>query len=418
MKPLNKLISMFAVVAMVLSSCEGEDQLQSENTLPDLRSMSVQELEVIEAANNFSMDILASINAGHATENIFISPFSISAALSMTANGAKGETREAIKRVLHTSHLSDQEMNEAYRDLVKYLLELDKKTDLQIANSNWYTHKLNIKPDFKSVLRDYYDAEVKAADFDDPATLDLINGWIENKTRGKIKDMLDLIEPDAIMYLINAIYFKSEWKYTFEKNLTSKKAFYTSSGEKQVDMMHSKGVKLARFYHEDFALADLPYGNGQYSMTVLVSNRDKDINDIIAGLDAEKLDDFINQADTATMEVYFPKFTMEFKKELSNVLADIGMGLAFTRYADFKGLFQDELERVAISRVLHQSFIEVNEKGSEAAAATIVEMIIMPISLLPPLGPPIFNVNRPFVFFIREKHSNTILFAGKMLDPS
>ncbi len=418
MKPLNKVISILAVIAMyIMSGCEGGDQvqMQDDNNLPDLRSMSVQELEVIEAANNFSMDILASINAGHATENIFISPFSISAALSMTANGAKDETKEAIKKVLHASHLTDLEMNEAYRDLVKYLLELDKKTELQIANSNWYYNKYNIHPDFKYVLRDYYDTEVKAADFKNPQTVDQINAWIENKTRGKIKEMLDVIEDDIIMYLINAIYFKSEWKYSFDKNLTSKKTFHTPTGEKQVDMMHSEGVKLSRYFHEDFVLADLPYGNGQYSMMVMVSNSGKDINDIIAGLDADKLLNYINQSDTATMEVFLPKFTLEFKKELKDVLKALGMEIAFEpKSADFKDLFQEQLP-ACINRVLHQSFVEVNEKGTEAAAATIVE--IKTFSSLPPENT-IINVNRPFAFFIREKHSNTILFAGKMLDPS
>ncbi|MGF1636639.1 MAG: serpin family protein [Cyclobacteriaceae bacterium] len=406
-------IAILLVALCSFTSCEKQNITIDDNNLPNVRSLTTTEQEVIVSSNNFSLDLLSTINTNFESDNLFISPFSISAALSMTANGAKGDTKEAIKKALHTSHMTDEEMNEAYKGLVEFMLELDKKTDLQIANSNWYTQDLSIHQDFASVLRTYYDAEVKAADFDNPATKDLINGWIENKTRGKIKDMLDAIPPDAIMYLINAIYFKSEWKYKFDEALTGKKAFYTPAGEKQVDMMHSKGVKLSRFFNNDFVLADLPYGNGQFSMTVLVSNSGKDINNIIAGLDAEKLGDYISQADTATMEVYLPKFILEFKKELKEVLTDIGMGIAFTGDADFTGLFQEELS-AAISRVLHQSFIEVNEKGTEAAAATIVEIIR---TSYPP-EPTVINVNRPFAFFIREKHSNTILFAGKMLDPS
>ncbi|MCC5930687.1 MAG: serpin family protein [Cyclobacteriaceae bacterium] len=402
------------VLIFWMGACEKIDTDASDN-LPNLRTITAVEQQVISSANNFSMDLLSAINQLHTGDNVFISPFSVSAALSMTLNGAKGETKDAMKQTLHLSHMSDEEVNAAYKGLVEFLLQLDKKVDLQVANSNWYTQDLNIHAEFAAILREYYDAEVKSANFGDPATVGRINGWIEDKTRGKIKDMLDAIPPDAVMYLINAIYFKADWKYTFDEKATSKKPFFTPSGEKQVDMMHSKGVKMNVYNHNDFILADLPYGNGQFSMTILMPHAGRDINQTINTLSLEGFAGYINQTDTTTAEVYLPKFKLEFKEELKDVLSDMGMGIAFSAAADFSGLFK-ELLPLAISRVLHQSFIEVNEKGSEAAAATIVEIVRTSIGGEP--TPKVINFNRPFTFFIREKHSNTILFSGKILDPT
>ena len=406
---------LFTCFVLVFSSCQNNGSDETDNT-PNLRTLSAGEQQVAAAANEFSFSIFSRINEQHPESNIFISPFSISTALSMTANGAKGETKEEMKEALALPHLTDAEMNQAYKDLVELLLGLDNTINLQIANSNWYRELYHIRPDFQDILLEYYEAEVKPADFDDPATKDQINQWIENKTNGKIKNMLDGIPSDAVMYLINAIYFKADWQYRFDESKTEKASFFSPAGEVQADMMFAPGAKVSYHYDEAFTMVDLPYGNGQFSMTIMMENGSgKPINEIIQTLTPEDFDSYINNADTITAEIYLPKFKMEFKKLLNEVLIDMGMGLAFGDGAtDFSGLFEENLA-LAISRVLHQSFIEVNEKGSEAAAATIVE--ITELSAGPDPRPKAFHINRPFAFFIREKHSNAILFAGKMLNP-
>ncbi|MCC5930690.1 MAG: serpin family protein [Cyclobacteriaceae bacterium] len=411
MKNLFKIFAPVMAIAVTLFGCG--DRADNLDNLPNLRPLSAGEVQVIEASNEFSMDLLQVINRDHLDENIFISPFSVSAALSMTANGARGETRDAIKTVLHATHLSDAEMNAAYRDLVKFLLDLDRKVELQIANSSWYRNDLTIHSDFSDILSKYYDAEIRPSDFGDPATVGKINGWIDTKTRGKIKNMLDQIPSDAVMFLINAIYFKADWQVRFDEARTEKAPFYAPGGEKMVDMMYAKGSKISLFQHPDFVLADIPYGNGQFSMTLLIQREGKDINEIIDTMTREQLGFYINQSDTTTMEVYMPKFKMEFRKGLVEALSSLGMGIAFTDDADLSGIFREDL-RLLISRILHQSFIEVNEKGSEAAAATIIEVGVTSM----PVIPPGLRADRPFAFFIREKHSNTILFSGKMLDPT
>lgn len=380
-----------------------------------LRALSAEEQVVAESANDFAFDIFERINKKNSYNNFFISTLSVSTALAMTANGADGDTKTAIREAIHLGDMDDASMNEAYRDLVNFLLELDDKVILELANSNWYKDTYHIKDSFRQILLNYYDAEVKAADFADPVTKDLINGWIEDKTHDKIKDMLDEVPSDAVMYLINAIYFKAQWKYEFDKEKTEDRNFYLEDGNSvQVPTMYSGGVKVSMYNANDFKYIELPYGNGQFNMVILLPDENKTVDEVISNLDAASFAGYVNDADTATVEVYMPKFKMKYKTLLNEVLSDMGMGIAFGGGADFSNLF-DEALSLEISRVIHQSFIEVNEEGSEAAAATVVE--IRETSIGPGGDPKVIHIDRPFAFFIAEKHSKTILFAGKMLNP-
>jgi serpin B len=275
---------------------------------------------------------------------------------------------------------------------------------------------LTVEEVFKNVLLEYYDAEIRSANFADPATKDIINGWIEDKTHDKIKNMIDQIPPDVVMYLINAIYFKADWKYQFDESKTKPADFYLENGNTvQTAMMYCKGVKIDYFYNDNVFFMMIPYGNGQYTMTVMMPMHETPIQEIINETSVNNFRDFSLATDTATVELYMPKFKLEYKKLLNDVLADMGMGIAFGGGADLSNLFVDALD-LFISRVIHQSFIEVNEKGSEAAAATVVEISETSVG---PGGPPeVVYVDKPFAFFITEKHSNTILFAGKITDPT
>ncbi len=414
MRKIFKMLIVMSVTGfLVLSGCN-TNVCDDCDQPPQLRSLTPEEETVVESANDFAFDIFSRLNQKETGQNFFISPLSISTALAMTANGAAGDTKKAIREAIHLDDLDDAAMNEAYRTLVKYLLSLDDKVTLELANSNWYKDVYHIKEAFRKILLEYYDAEVKAADFSDPATKDLINGWIEDKTHGKIKDMLDEIPPDAVMYLINAIYFKAQWQYRFDEEKTEDRDFFLEDGSViQVPTMFSQGVKVSRYPAEGFQYIELPYGNGQFNMTILLPDRGKTVDEVIGGLDAVSFATYINNADTSTVEVYMPKFKMKYKTLLNDVLSDMGMGIAFGGNADFSNLFEEALN-LEISRVIHQSFIEVNEEGSEAAAATIVE--IRETSVGPGEDPKVIRIDRPFAFFITEKHSKTILFAGKMLN--
>lgn len=413
MKSITQLIFALALILFV-SSCGDQADCECDNP-SDLRSITAGEEQIIESNNNFAFDIFARINEVEINKNLFISPLSISTALSMTANGAKGETKNGIKNTLHQADLTDAEINEAYKTLVEYITELDPKVTMTLANSNWYKQDYHIEDKFREVLNDFYDAEVIAADFDDPGTKDQINTWIDNKTNGKIKDMLDAIPSNAVMYLINAIYLKSTWQYQFDKERTEKMDFALMDGSKiKTDMMFSEGVKVSTYSNQELQYIELPYGNGQFVFSIILPKNPGKLNEIIDNLEIQQFNNFIDNADTSTVQVYLPKFKIEYKLLLNTLLMDMGMEQSFGPNADFSDLFIEELW-LAISRVLHQSFIEVDEEGTEAAAATIVEIIELSAG---GGSKPTIIVDQPFAFFIREKHSKSILFSGKLIDPT
>ncbi len=409
----------FFTICLVLgglyTSCSEENGDQPV-VISEIPTLSATDREVVKSANNFSFDLFSEINKQNEDANVFISPFSVSTALSMTLNGANGNTADEIKTTIGLDKLSNQEINESYKLLVNYLLTADSKVAINVANSNWYSDQNSIKEEFKQILLDYYAAEVNPADFGDPATVDLINEWIEGKTNDKIKDMLDVIPADAVMYLINAIYFKADWTYQFDKNETKDAEFYLSDGSsRMVPTMYCEAATVGTSANENYSLIDIPYGNERFSFTVVMSNEEtKDINEMASEFSNEILETMIADTLHRTRELYMPKMKVEFKQELKDQLMTMGMPQAFSGSADFSNLF-DELTNLSISRIVHQSFLEVNEEGSEAAAVTIVEVSTTSIG---PDSPFQLKIDRPFLFFIREKHTNTILFSGKMMDPT
>ena len=394
--------------ALLISCSNNEDNLPE----PEIRTLSSDEQEIVKASNEFAMNMLSEINATHENQNVFISPFSISTALSMTLNGANGETKEAIKGVIGLENLSDETINQTYKDLVTYIYGLDKGVTLNIANSTWYKQELTVHSSFEDLLRTFYSAEVRAADFKNPATVDLINGWIENETNGKIRDMLDVIPAEAVMYLINAIYFKANWSVKFAPAKTENRDFTLMDGSVvQVPTMYADAVTFWSSYDNEkkLQLIDIPYGNGAYGFTIIIPDDPSLINQVVNEFTIADMEEMLEDTSESTLEVYLPKFKIEFKDVLNDYLKSMGMGIAFTAQSDLSRLFEEDLE-LAISSVIHQSFLEVNETGSEAAAATVVEIEVTSL-------PPVMRVDQPFLFFIRERNSNTILFSGKLIDP-
>ena len=402
---------------LVLAACTDEN-IGSMDNAPNLRDLSVPEQEIVQTSNAFAFEIFKKIEALSEDQNIFISPLSISMALHMTANGAVEETKEEMKAVLGINQLSDAEANHAVEDLTSLLLNMDRKVALSVANSIWYTDLFTLREEFTKLIQDHYDGRIEGLDFSKPDVVKkTINDWVEQKTNGRIKDILDSVPDDAVMYLVNAIFFKADWQYQFDAARTEEAPFFTeSAGEVRVPMMFSKGVKYNAYYHEKFSLLDLPYGNGQYRMTILLPHAGFATKDIMAELSDASFADWVARADTTSTELYMPRFKSEFKTELGPVLGEMGMSRPFGLGADFSGFFQEDVGNlIRISRVIHQSFIEVNEQGTEAAAATVVEMVIR-INEAP--GRPMsVRIDRSFVYFIREQHSGAILFAGRMLNP-
>ena len=283
---------------------------------------------------------------------------------------------------------------------------------LKIANSIWYRQEFSFEPAFIEVNQTFFDATVEALDFSDPDAKNTINQWVKENTNGKIEEIVDQIDPEIVMFLINAIYFDGKWTYKFDKDQTETAAFTRAdSTQKSVQMMHVTG-DFQYFENELFQAVDLPYGAEFYSMAVLLPKPGVGADAVIAEFNQENWMAWTGSFDTRPVELALPKFKLEFETGLQEVLTALGMGVAFAQAnANFRAMYAGP-ENVYIDKVKHKTFVEVTEDGTEAAAVTSVEIGVT--SVQPPVA---MRVDRPFVFVIRENHSGTLLFMGKLIDP-
>jgi serpin B len=407
---LRSAASALLILPVMLLSCSKNDEIPPSEPVPI--QLSIDQTALVQSGNEFAFDIFKNIVAGeNEGKNIMISPLSISSALSMTINGANGETREAMLEALRLKGISIDAINKAYKDLTAALLSVDKRVLISIANSVWTEDDFNVKRTFIDVLTQYYDAESEAFDINDPNAPAKMNAWIENNTNGLIKDMIQSLDDNTVMLIINAIYFKGKWTSEFDKTKTEALPFYLISGTVNVPMMKQKS-DFNVYEGNGFVLAEFPYGQGNFVMDVILPDQSSSLSGTMNILSDANFNGWVNQMRKRETNVTFPKFKYGFKKKLKEVLGDMGMGIAFTDAADFSNI--SEQYDLLINDVIHQSFIETNEEGTEAAAATIVEV---GTTSYPPQALE-FRMDRPFVYIIRETTTNSIIFMGRVSDPS
>lgn len=405
-----KTLFLFSILMAGLFVACSDDDDENLPVKPTPIELDLKSQQLVEADNAFGLDIFQRLNASE-DGNFMVSPLSVSQALAMTYNGAEGETKTAMEDVLKVAGLTSDEINQSYQTLVDALLKADNRVTLDIAQSIWYRQGFYVEPGFISTNQNYYDAEVSELDFGRSDALDIINGWIETQTHEKIKNMIERIDPNHVMFLINAIYFKGSWQSKFDAENTTQKPFYIDADKAvNVDMMQ-KSDSVMYQQNDLFAAIEMPYGRGNFNMVVLLPNSDKTIDDVAAELTAENWDAWVNSFHAVNdLNVQLPKFKAEYEVKLNDVLSAMGMEIAFTPGADFSGI--DGKGEIWIDYVQHNTFIEVNEEGTEAAAATVVAMreyAAMPQS---------FNANRPFIYAITEKETGAILFIGKIIQPN
>jgi len=403
-------IIVILILVCAFPSCEEAGPIQKKTPTITLNKKA---LEIIKADQAFGFELFREVYNLTEKYNIMISPLSVSYALGMTYNGAAGTTLEAFNDVLHFDDLTTQEVNESYKDLMDQLVHLDDQVEFSIANSIWYRLGFSVLSEFIQTNKDYFDAEVKDIDFGDPGTVEIINQWIEDKTNDKIQDMLDFIPADAVMYLINAIYFNAIWKYEFEKEDTYEGDFNLADGTKhKTDYMRVTG-NFVYTSNEDFTAVALPYGDSTFSMVVMLPSGEQEVSDLVAKLDDVHWDAWFDNSKLMKVQVDFPKFKYEFKKLLNDPLINLGLGVAFSYEADFTRI--NPAGGLFISRVIHQTFIDVQEEGTEAAAATIVE--ILETSGVGGSSPIYFKADKPFLYLIKENSTGAIIFIGKVGKP-
>jgi serine protease inhibitor len=405
-----KRILIISLAFTLLAACENNPAPPEAGEL----NLTKKSLELLEADNAFGLDLFSEVMSETETgENVMISPLSVALALGMTLNGAATTTREAMEQALRLQGFTQEEINQGYKSIIDQLLDLDPKVIMEIANSIWYRDDFSVLEDFIHTNQEYFYAEIRSLDFSAPGAKDIINGWVSEKTHEKIREIIDEIPAQTVMYLINAIYFKGMWTFEFDPEDTGLKPFYPAEGPSFNALAMRQETEL-NYYHNDlFQLVELPYGDRNFSMLVFLPSTGKSCSDILAGMDNDSWNSWTGQLAETDVLVQLPKFKFETFKLLNEYLSSMGMEIAFTDAADFTGI--NPAGNLYISRVLHKTYIDVNEEGTEAAAVTAVEVGFTSVGPNP--GPVRFIADRPFLFAIRENSTGSILFMGRLSYP-
>jgi len=403
----NLFIAFILMILFAACDVAGTDE-EIDRKLP--RELSVQEQMLTAASNDFSFSMLHMLRESEGDRSFFVSPFSISTAFGMALNGTDGNTYEQMRDFFGYDGMTNEEINHAFHELIELLITLDPKVVMNIANSVWIREGYPVLPTFLDSNRNYFNAEVRELDFGRPDAPDIINAWINEKTRGLIEKMIEDIGPDVIMYLINAIYFKGDWTVQFDPKETRDEPFYLSGGgTTNVPMMRAR--QNFRYYqNDDWTALDMWYGREGFSFTALVPTGNGTLDELAPQLTMQRFESITNSLKQDTINVFLPKFELDYEiEDFPGKLMNMGLTLPFDQgLADFSRINRED--QLFISNVLHRAVIKLDEEGSEAAAVTVIEISRTSAGG----GQSYFTVrlDRPFLFFIRENNTNTILFMG------
>jgi serpin B len=402
----NITFKLFWICCVIVASCSNH-------------SASNYTKEAVAGNTDFAFDLYGKLKDSNPKENLFFSPYSISTALAMTYAGARGNTEKQMATTLHFT-LPSQNLYPAFGALQKKLIQENKSRGyrLLLANALWLQKGEPFLKEFLDLNKQFYDAGLTLLDFisETEKSRQIINRWVEEKTKEKIKDLIpqDGLDPATVLVLTNAIYFKGEWKTKFEEKDTELSVFSISEKDKvKVPLMY---LKEDFKYYEDkkMQVLELPYKGNEISMVVILPMEIEGIKELENTITAEKLNDLMSEMEPTKVDLYFPKFKIDWGTfSLNDALIALGMPDAFDRGekpADFSGI--NGKGGIWISDVFHKAWIEVNEEGTEAAAGTAV-VLIKSISINP-----IFRADHPFIFIIKDNRTGSILFMGRVMNPA
>jgi serpin B len=368
--------------------------------------------KLVDANTKFGFKLFQEVLKQDSNKNVFVSPTSIAIALSMTYNGASGETQQGMAKALELQGMSLQDINQANETLKSSLEKADPDVQLSIANSLWAKQGNPFKPEFIQSNQQFYKARVTELNFASPDAAKTINGWVKENTRGKIDQIVNQIQPEDVLFLINAVYFKGNWSKQFDKTQTAERPFYLSNGSQKQHPMMSQSGKYRYYENDSFQAVSLPYGKGRLSLYVFLPKKDTTLGAFQQQLSLENWQQWMNQFQMRTGSVQLPRFKFDYDIQLNSALKALGMESAFNAGANFSNMTSAS---VAIDQVKHKTFVEVNEEGTEAAAATSVGMMLTSAQM--PTEPFQMVVDRPFFCAIRDNQTGTLLFMGSIKEP-
>lgn len=395
------------VGAALMAGCT----VETTGPIEDPRPFTVRELEVSAANTAFGLGLFQELHAAVEKPNLLVSPLSVSMALGMTMNGAEGETYDAMRAALGFGALPEDEVNAAYAGLIAQLRARDRKVEFRLANSVWYRGGFPIEQPFLDAVRETFDADVRDLDFSAPSAPATISGWAEDATGGRIKDLIRQIDPLEVLFLVNAVYFKAPWTQPFNEHGTHDAPFHLEGGSTVTAPRMSQDARYLHFQNDDVVGVELLYADSAFSMVVLMPADGRTLDDLVEELTPSQWQQWLDAMQPGRIQLMVPKFRFTWGDRLNDALRELGMGVAFDpSLADFDRITRAR-DDLYISRVEHKSFIDVHELGTEAAAATAVGVSVTS-------APPSIEFDRPFVFAIRERGSGTLLFMGRVGDPT
>ncbi len=420
----------FLIAALLLGSmlgaCSSSESIEEAgepkyvNMYQEVKPVRLTAEQTVFANDNnaFTLNFFQSLNGKMKNRSIVCSPLSITYVLSMVNDGATGTTEQELEQTLGFHKGGIQAVNDYCKNLIDNLPHVDEKVQLNIANAIFVNDKYQLKKQFQQDMANYYDAKAEALDFSSPSTLDRINGWCDEKTRGMIPTILERVDPRTVSYLLNAIYFKAEWASMFEKNETREEVFTTPDGETRVPLMH-QNVYMNYLRNDIYAAVSIPYGNGQWMMTVMLPEDGKTTDDVISSLAAsgwstDFLKNPLREARRYAVDLKLPRFETAFDTDDAGGLIELLMGAFDGNSAEIPNMCENG--NLYISMMKQKAKIKVNEEGSEAAAVTIAA-VNFTSAVADTQEPPkaTFHANRPFVYVIHEQSSGVILFVGKFM---
>jgi serine protease inhibitor len=414
--PVGRRTRRTALVATILSlgiaAC-GDSPTGPVERITELpRALSPAEALLIDASNDFAVDLLRTVYDARPDSTIFLSPLSASVALGMTLNGAAGETRAQMAQMLGFEGLALTEVNASYRDLVALLTELDPLVRFDLGNAIFHREAFVMETPFLDRVRRDFAAEIAGLDFDDPSAVDVINGWASDATQGRIPKVIDDIDPTTMAFLMNAIYFKGDWTKEFDEADSYDGPFLLQGGGEAPVRFMTKEDTLGYRASEAWHAAEIPYGGGAWAMTIAVPRAGHDVQDIVADLGT--LLDPAAEWSEVPLAVHLPKLELEWERVLNDDLRALGMLDAFVPWeADFTPMYARALEeQLHVQFVKQNTFLKVDEVGTEAAAVTVVGVGVVCAGCG---GPIELRADRPFVIAIRERISGTVLFVGVII---